>query len=69
MAAATASNVDEPIETSALEAEHGMVMVDMTTLESEVHVNEFDEYSMGYEGSLSRGGDRAWAWACVWSSF
>ena len=29
-AAATATNVDEPIETSALEAEHGMVMVDVS---------------------------------------
>ena len=65
---ATASKVDEPIETSALEAEHGMVMVDVATLEGEVHVNEFDEYSMGYEGSLSRGRDRTWAWAHTWSS-
>ena len=67
-AAATATNVDETIETSALEAEHGMVMVDVATLEGEVHVNEFDEYSMGYEGSLSRGGDRTWAWTRTWSS-
>ena len=45
-----------------------MVMVDVATLEGEVHVNEFDEYNMGYEGSLSRGGERTWAWTRTWSS-